>query len=881
MATQPDIKKLEEQGYKREDGVLKSPPKTYIKDWDQDPNFRHSGTYSAHVLYIDSQGRVTKEVRQRPMITEESSTGAWRQQRVRATEIKNYDYEKGQVSIRTPANNITTFRQIAQAEKGRTPKRIQQEVLSQETKTIAGKEVTIKTLKQPTYLSVQKEREAYLQAKITKAPEKKKVYIALEKGGAEKINKQLAEAGIKTAGDFFKAVKSEYAPAQDGTIYAPVSEQQSRAEDFIIKLQEREKALIEREEGAKDFFRTHLEGPSNVFFEWVKKYPGVKQITEAYPLQTGQTEEWLKEYQAYFLSAPARYTFGLGGGIALAGDKIAVMNEIAKIDRAKATATQQEYYNAFSKERLRDPLLRSLDPRTPSGAVNLMFLAGAPYLKARAKFVEARGTRAVTYERMSGRYDYIAEPLEWSAEARVKGGAKFQPADPRLGMAKAPELQTQLQYPKVDPLYLRRQGYEPLDRSIFAPETYVPEFHLKQARGIGQTGLEVYQDVEVRLQKGGRLKAVLEEDALSRAIQKNKALKEAQFKEVAEEQARTSGERQIFLDEYKPDTEVIFIEEPTGETRAFFVKMNKKAQASLTTQKFDKVYDRPAFYVENLKAKFSPGALEVAPGKTPPGPTLKPINLNVRSYELGTALSGEYKPFTEIKSITLGEFQIDRAKAFSKIELDTTPKAIQYAGVESIQRQSPAYRQIAITQPDQEIELITEQTTPQRPAVEYRPVYFPPVRFQTHKPPTPPRFRPPLIPPRIKPPSKKPAETPGFDVFLRRRGEFKKVSALPLSKAEAISLGSFKAEHTAGATFKITPAPGPAKGRFFGKGPSLKRFYEKEGAYIEKSKHRISTAGELSEITFKGISTKKSKKLFKKRKKENPFSFGFKNIFGA
>ena len=128
---------------------------------------------------------------------------------------------------------------------------------------------------------------------------------------------------------------------------------------------------------------------------------------------------------------------------------------------------------------------------------------------------------------------------------------------------------------------------------------------------------------------------------------------------------------------------------------------------------------------------------------------------------------------------------------------------------------------------------------------------------------------PPILPRRIRRSAPKTTIT-GFNVLVRRRGKFSIVNPQPLTKMQAIQYGALRVGTTAAATFKIQKASRPATGRFTGRG-ILRDFTRKGSLYIEKPSRRIKSTGELQEITFKGIKSKKSKK---KR-----FAFNFKNPF--
>lgn len=93
----------------------------------------------------------------------------------------------------------------------------------------------------------------------------------------------------------------------------------------------------------------------------------------------------------------------------------------------------------------------------------------------------------------------------------------------------------------------------------------------------------------------------------------------------------------------------------------------------------------------------------------------------------------------------------------------------------------------------------------------------------------------------------------GFDVFVRRRGKFKKINAAPLSRGEAMSLGAEKTEIDLGATYKVRPAAGQVQRQGPpGGSPNFDKFYQKlekgEIVYIQKAETRLSRKTEVSEI---------------------------------
>jgi len=129
-----------------------------------------------------------------------------------------------------------------------------------------------------------------------------------------------------------------------------------------------------------------------------------------------------------------------------------------------------------------------------------------------------------------------------------------------------------------------------------------------------------------------------------------------------------------------------------------------------------------------------------------------------------------------------------------------------------------------------------------------------------------------------------PRSVTGFNVFVKSRGKWLKVSDKPLPKMSALSFGSRAVERTTAATFSLRRA-GQVKAQkkqdiFFSL--ARERLRSKKGGspltFVEKNKYRINTAGELSGITVKG--------WLAKRRKAKMMSSGLgsgrsmKNLFG-
>jgi len=105
----------------------------------------------------------------------------------------------------------------------------------------------------------------------------------------------------------------------------------------------------------------------------------------------------------------------------------------------------------------------------------------------------------------------------------------------------------------------------------------------------------------------------------------------------------------------------------------------------------------------------------------------------------------------------------------------------------------------------------------------------------------------------------------GFNVFIRRGGEFKQANPQSLSRQDALNFGTFKVGSTLSATFFLKESETAPSGSFSSKG-NLKDFYQKGKLFIEKREKRLSSKSETQEIQFAGMFSKKK---------------GFKGLFGG
>lgn len=147
----------------------------------------------------------------------------------------------------------------------------------------------------------------------------------------------------------------------------------------------------------------------------------------------------------------------------------------------------------------------------------------------------------------------------------------------------------------------------------------------------------------------------------------------------------------------------------------------------------------------------------------------------------------------------------------------------------------------------------------------YEPVIPPPTQpvykpSSNYYPPTPPS-----MPSLLRPPpiligtSTNKSYYPGYAVSLRRKGSFR-IIGTGLTQREAFNLGAGKVRTTSAATFKLFKL-GTVTKKGYGLG-RMDDFYRKADLFIQKRGKRISSFGELRDITFKGLRSLRFKNAF-------------------
>lgn len=112
--------------------------------------------------------------------------------------------------------------------------------------------------------------------------------------------------------------------------------------------------------------------------------------------------------------------------------------------------------------------------------------------------------------------------------------------------------------------------------------------------------------------------------------------------------------------------------------------------------------------------------------------------------------------------------------------------------------------------------------------------------------------------------TRKKAKEQGFGVLIKRGGVFERLTAVPLTRAQALAAGARATDVGAAQTFKVVPLQEEARSgediAQLDSGAFARKFRSLGGdMYRERKKAAIDTPGERSEITFKGIAASKAK----------------------
>jgi hypothetical protein len=108
----------------------------------------------------------------------------------------------------------------------------------------------------------------------------------------------------------------------------------------------------------------------------------------------------------------------------------------------------------------------------------------------------------------------------------------------------------------------------------------------------------------------------------------------------------------------------------------------------------------------------------------------------------------------------------------------------------------------------------------------------------------------------------------GYDVFIKEKGKFFKANKQPKNYGAAFNLGASAVDNSAAATFKIKPTTKPAKITESLNSFLMMKYRQPKGksknkitdTFIEKTKHRIDSQGEIKGISAKGWIANRRKK---------------------
>lgn len=409
-----------------------------------------------------------------------------------------------------------------------------------------GQEVNVKQLKESSYPEIEA-----IRTKIE--PPKQTVYVGVEKGASEKIQKEIKGLGYETAGgvlgamekgelEAFKTpegvlfIKSEEVSAPEGAGsdlfggYPEDREYFGWTQD-LFKLGEKGKQEIK--EGFDVLYKPSGEGfiqPTGGFS--TKLITGTGKALAGYGLGA---VSFVVEPQLWSLAGKGKYAKG-----------------IPESDLYKKVIVDGKEMSYAEYIQLKEKAQRE------AGAISFGFMVGTPMTTFKpSATVEAGWYDLDTAEAWAG-YPKVSDPFlkpTYDIYGRRVGG--YAPPDETLGLIKPTELQAQLSPKTIEPLpyslYAPPEAPRPLSFFELAQKygKTKPELIQSFMEETGQTGL--FKDFIARLEtsekapSGQRLKAVLEEVKTEEALARAKAREEAFFPEVARAQATQPLEIQTNL----------------------------------------------------------------------------------------------------------------------------------------------------------------------------------------------------------------------------------------------------------------------------------------------------------------------------------------------
>jgi hypothetical protein len=667
-------------------------------------------------------------------------------------------------------------------------------------------------------------------------PTRQRVDVAVSASDVEKFNKGMKEAGISNAGEFISALKTGQAKINQDKTFT-ITKEETTTETTTEATPPTEKEINKKYFGVEEYFK-QLTTAGGKELEEGLKIAYASSGREGLILSTGKTSTKI-------VTGAAKTIYGLTGATASALIEPIAWALLAKRKYEKGVITEEEATSEIYKI-----IQKKEAEQTQTGALQLAFLYGAAMPSIKYSELTALHKEAITVNKEAPTYLYREPTI-------TKEGLKtFGQTPQRAGLTAEQsglinkEIQAQLKPTETINIYGKRGIFEykkPVEtKSIYAPKPNEQDYFTT----IKQFNPEQITDLKINLEAEGQT-FISPSTKLTPA--KPSTITPEKTINMFRQENPTINFRTTDLTLDYPQK---VLPEPHFKQETVKVSFlgNKKAQTG-TIIDFDRsVYEKSPG--GNIINKFKPDL--ISPAETSLGTSsgerlfipvaigttgiISPVSkINTNTYTVS-------KPSTKTYSISTGKPAIKTIVSTEQIQeqdiwIKQKPKVSQRSKViqstEQIQEQETEQKNIFTTRTNKVFKPIEEKPK------------------QTNTPP-PSSFK------RFKQPQKNNIfGTLGYNVFIRNKGIFAQANTKALSKSQAINFGANIVESTTAATFKIIPSKSQLLSNQKIPAANLKNFYtNKKGYFIEKPSKRINTFGELQGITFKGIQSKKIKKLF-------------------
>jgi hypothetical protein len=619
---------------------------------------------------------------------------------------------------------------------------------------------------------------------------RQRIEVAVSSENVESFNQAFKEAGISSAGELIKSLRSGEAKIQDNGSVTITKTQTVTSEQPALEMSA---DLNKRNFGAQDYFeKIGSQGYKELRAGVNKRF---------LPAESGMVN-LNPEFDTKMITGGAKLVYGiLGAGASSIIEPVAWALLGKRRASEGAPETDLETYKMIlEKEKAQEQI----------GALQLSNVWAG--LRTAIK-PTAQEEYLIIPQELDTKYRFRAPTITERGIERGLLPETTGTTREASGLMPLKEIQTQIiPKPLIEP------------ESIFAPEKYVPEAHLKLARMKYQSSFGL---------PGENIPAITPEETIKIFRQETPGYTQADL--------TLNYEQKILLEPYYKEGTIKLSQKLIG---------NKKGQASTITEFNKDIYEKyPGTTINKFK------------------PSINPADLGT-SEELGTntlfipvaidRTIGRIKPLSQIDTsiyLITGDKTISKEINIGKIFVDQSTEQIQEQNVYQIHKPKTIQKTILKPLTQQETIMKEEQITTPINKINY---LYRPRTSEPEKPTPPPSI---LKKPRLERKDRERIREPGFNVLIKNKGIFNKINTKPISKAQAINLGAGIVEKTSSATFTIKPSNSPAQKISVAKA-NLKNFYKKGSLFIEKPSKRINTPGELTGITFKGIKSKKLKKLF-------------------